>query len=224
MNMCACQSGYTSCSSGCADIDTDNDNCGACGVVCPTLAAPNSGSTCQAQKCIGYVGGAVAVTSGVTQAASNPDGMSIFAVKATMPAVAGTFVSFGAVLGSSNPSPEATNAFFGLYTNSGGMPNTLIIDTSSTPATFNDPSSLQAVQSGGYFVDQAGFTGALPANATYWISLKTDEEPGDFAGVSTAQCVGGQWDNVMPPVSWAYASPAVSCVDPYQVYLVVSFP
>ena len=223
-NMCACQSGYTSCSGACVNIDTDNNNCGACGVVCPTLAAPNSGSTCQAQKCIGYVGGAVAVTSGTTQAASNPDGMSIFAVKATMPAVAGTFVSFGAVVGSTSPSPGATYVYFGLYTNSGGMPDALIIDTQNAAATFNDPSSLQAVQSGGYFVDQAGFTGALPANATYWISLKTSEASGDFAGVSTAPCVGGQWINVMPPISWAYASPAVACVAPYQVYLVVSFP
>jgi hypothetical protein len=225
LNACACENGFTSCSGACVDTMSDINNCGACGTVCPTVAAPST-MACMSGTCIGYIGGAVAASSPPTAVESNPDMETIAAVKATMPAVAGTFQGFGAVVGSTSPSGDGTTVLFALYDNSGGMPNEPLIDTTNSTITFDDPSALHAVQSGGYISDQSGgFVPSLPANSTYWVYFKSaGDATTDTVGVSTAQtiCRSG-WINYSPPGSFTGVG-AATCTGDYQAYMIVSFP
>ncbi len=182
-----------------------------------------------AGACVGYIGGAVADSAVTTPALGNPDGMTIAAVKATMPAVSGTFAGFGGVVGSNDPAGDQTNVIFGLYANSGGMPGALLIDTSNSVVTFDDPSSPEAVQPGGYISDQSGgFSTTLAANSTYWVYIKEVESSSvndETVGVSTATtiCRSG-WINYSPPIAFTDGSSAATCVAPYQAYMIVSFP
>jgi hypothetical protein len=45
----ACSAAQTCCATGCADTESDNNNCGACGTVCPATA-PCTGGTCAASE------------------------------------------------------------------------------------------------------------------------------------------------------------------------------
>jgi len=50
----SCPSGTTSCSTGCADLDTDTQNCGSCGNVCPSGQVCTSGSCMPRHFVCGY--------------------------------------------------------------------------------------------------------------------------------------------------------------------------
>lgn len=226
MNACACKSGFTPCSSACVDTLTDVHNCGACGHACPTVTSP-SAMACVDGTCTGYIGGYIASTTPTTAAAVNPDGMSdtVAAVKATMPAVGGTFQGFGVVLGSTAASGNTTAVVMGLYSDSGGMPNAALIDTDNSTVDYNDPSALMTVTPGGYITRQTGgFNSSLPANSTYWVYVFTQGQQADTVGVSTAQtiCLTG-WRNFQSPISWSYGGTLTACSD-YEAWMVVTFP
>ena len=183
---------------------------------------------CVGGTCTGYIGGFVAASTPTTAVSTNPDGMSqtTAAVKATMPAVAGTFSGFGAVVGSTAPSGDNTRVIMALYTDNGGMPDEALIDTSNGVVTYNDPSALQTIQPSGYISDQmGGFSPALPASSTYWVYLKTQGQSGDTVGVSTAQtvCRTG-WINFAAPGSWTGGSSAATCTGDYEAWMIVTFP
>jgi hypothetical protein len=207
---------------------TDINNCGSCGHVCPAVSAPN-GMACVSGTCTGYIGGYVAASSPETSVSSNQDSMTIAAVKATMPAVAGTFSGFGAVVGSTAPSGDETTVLFALYSDSGGTPNAALIDTSNSTITFNDPSALHTVDSDGYISDQmGGFSPSLAASSTYWVYFKTAGQSTDTVGVSTAQTIcGDSWINYSPPSLFSYGESggtASTCTGKYQAYMIVTFP
>jgi hypothetical protein len=220
---CVCANGYTPCGTTCADTQTDNNNCGSCGKVCPLLSSPSSGATCTAGTCIGYVGGYVAASSASVNA--DPDGMSAFFVKATMPAVAGTFSEIGGVVGSNDPSGMNTEMIYGLYADNGaGAPGNLLFNTSysDTSMSFADPSALHTLVSGGGLYSN-GFNNTLSANTTYWIYMKagTNSSQNDVTGASSSPCQRTQWINVDPPTSPSIAG---SCPGDFQLYMVVTFP
>jgi hypothetical protein len=167
------------------------------------------------------VGGYVQAGSG--SLSSNPDGQSVFAVKAQMPATSGTFVGIGAVVGS-NDASGTTQMFFGLYSDSGGAPGTLLFNTSQndTSLSFADPSPLFTLRtSGGLYSN--GFNNALAANTAYWIYMKAGFSAGNIAGVSSSPCVGAQWLNVDPPASFT-AQGSVTCPGDFALYVIVTFP
>jgi hypothetical protein len=163
------------------------------------------------------------VSSGAAPILSNPDGQTVFAVKAVMPPVAGTFQGIGGLMGSRNAS-GSTQMIYGLYGDSNGAPGPLLFYTNTPDPTlsFADPSSLMTVTSGGGLY-MNGFNNALAANATYWIYMKggTDSSTGNIAGVSTSPCLAASWINVDPPATF---SPSGSCPGDFQIYLIVSFP
>jgi hypothetical protein len=224
-NTCACDSGFTACGSACVNTMTDLNNCGSCGHVCPTVSAPSS-MACVSGTCTGYIGGFVAASSPATAVASNPDSMTIAAVKATMPAVAGTFSGFGAVVGSTAPQGDDTVVIFALYTDTGGMPDEALIDTSNSTITYDDPSALHTVQSGGYISRQmGGFDPSLAASSTYWVYFKSAGQSTDTVGVSTEQtvCRSG-WINQGSPIAFTGGSSASTCTGDYEAYMIVTFP
>jgi hypothetical protein len=45
-NVCTCSPGQTNCNGTCVDLQTNNNNCGTCGNVCP------SGATCSGGQCL----------------------------------------------------------------------------------------------------------------------------------------------------------------------------
>jgi hypothetical protein len=189
------------------------------------LASPSFGATCgliTAGECAGYVGGYV--SAGGSPLLSNPDGETVVAVKATMPAVAGTFVGVGALVGSTDTS-GSTQMVFGLYDDSGGKPNLNLFYTSvpDTTLEFNDPSGLIRLKSdGGSYLN--GFNNALAASTTYWAYMKggTNGSSKNTAGTSTSPCSAADWINVQPPGTFAAGS--ASCGGDYNLYLIVSFP
>ncbi len=221
---CSCSSGFTSCSGLCVDISTNNSNCGGCGNVCPVLTSPSSGSTCgivSAGVCTGYVGGYVTTGGGTLN--GNPSGQDVFVVKATMPAVAGTFEGVGGLFGSTDSS-GTTQIIFGLYSDSAGKPNLNLFYTNDPDPTlsFNDPSGLVRLTSGGGSYLN-GFNNVLAANTTYWAYMKagTNGTNNDTVGISSAPCLGQPWINVQPEGTW---NGGVACPGDFSVYLVVNFP
>lgn len=227
MNACACKSGFASCSGACVDTTSDVNNCGSCGHACPTVASP-SAMACISGTCTGYIGGYIASSTPTMAVSTNPDGSSdtIAAVKATMPAVAGTFSDFGAVVGSTAPSGDNTRVVMALYTDNGGMPDTPLVDTTNSIVDYADPSALHPIDPGGYITSQpGGFNTSLPANSTYWVYLKTQGQLGDTVGVSTAPtvCRTG-WINIPVPGSWTGGSSASTCTGDYEAWMVVTFP
>jgi hypothetical protein len=156
----------------------------------------------------------------------DPDGMTVVLVKATTGPQPLSYVGMGALVGSTNASPATTGVIFGLYSDNNGVPGSLILDTSNAEITFNDPSPLQAVQSGGFISDQMGGFAGLTPNTTYWVYMKAGVggNSGSTAGVSTAQCIQANWINNQPPAQYSYFSGQTACPNAYQVYLVVSYP
>jgi hypothetical protein len=153
---------------------------------------------------------------------TNPDTSTVVAVKAQMPAVSGTFVGIGAVVGS-NETTGTTQMIYGLYSDSGGAPGTLLFNTSynDTSLSFANPSSLFTMKtSGGLYSN--GFNNALAANATYWIYMKGGGSGGATGGVSSSPCVAANWINVDPPAS--FATGTKTCAGNFNLYMIVSFP
>jgi hypothetical protein len=227
---CSCNSGFTSCNGLCVDVNNNNNNCGACGHVCPVLASPSSGSTCgllNAGQCAGYVGGYVTPNSGAT-ANANPGGGDVFAVKATMPSVAGTLYAVGGLFGSTATS-GSTQIIMGLFSDNGLSPggpdnNLFYTENDVSQLEFNDPSGLvRLTAGGGEYLN--GFSNALAPNTTYWVYLKagTDGSNDDTAGISTAACAGEEWINLQPQGTWGGVT-QVSCPADFSVYMIVTFP
>ena len=224
--VCQCAGGFTSCSGACVNTQTDNNNCGTCGHVCPTLASPSYGSICglvSAGACAGYVGGYVTASSNTL--AANADGSTVAAIKATMPSVGGTLYELGALVGSTAAS-GSTTMIMGLYSDSGGSPNSLLFTTNGgSGLAYNDPSGLIRVESsGGAFSN--GFNSALAANTTYWVYMKagTNGATTNTAGTSSSPCVAENWVNVSPPGTFVAGSGGKTCAGDYEAYMIVTFP
>ena len=224
---CQCAAGFTPCSGACVDINTDSNNCGGCGHVCPALTSPSFGSTCgllSAGNCAGYVGGYVSAGGGPLL--SNADGTTVVAVRATMPGFAGTFQGVGALVGS-NDASGTTQMIFGLYSDSGGAPYLNLFYTNDPDPTleFNDPSGLIRLTSGGgQYLN--GFGNALAANTTYWVYMKAGVggTTGNIAGTSSSPCAAVDWINVQPPAQFSFGGGGKTCAGDYNLYMVVSFP
>ena len=197
--VCTCTSGYTNCTTGCYLLSSDGNNCGSCGHVCPTLVSPSQGTTCGSGVCLGYVGGYQNGT-GLHPAVNNT---TIYAVKVTLAQLVELQSLNVDVTGGTG---GAINVTLGLYSDSGGVPGTLLHEGTA---------SITVGQV------QINVSAQLPA-ATYWIALA-----GNFQGAANVNLAG--------PVtcvqgSFAYASvlpspfPAVtgSC-DNMGLYLVADF-
>ncbi|HEY8090012.1 MAG TPA: hypothetical protein VIF09_19255 [Polyangiaceae bacterium] len=224
---CQCSAGFTPCNGACVNINTDSNNCGGCGHVCPALTAPSFGSTCgliTAGHCAGYVGGYVSAGGGPLL--SNADGSTVVAVRATMPNVAGTLYAVGALVGS-NDSSGTTQMIYGLYNDSGGSPNLVLFYTNynDTSLQFSDPSGLIRLTGGGGLYYN-GFNNALAANTTYWVYMKAGVggTTGNIAGTSSSPCVAMNWINVDAPGTFTAGGGGKTCAGDYNLYMVVSFP
>jgi hypothetical protein len=151
--------------------------------------------------------------------------MTIFAIKATMPGVPGTFQGIGGLVGS-NDASGTTDMIYGLYSDNGGQPGSLYFYTNSgdPSLTFNDPSALHTVSSGGGLY-QNSFNNVLTANTSYWVYMKAgaNSSTGDIAGVSSSPCMGAQWINVTPPANF-FAQGTRTCPGDFAAYMIVSFP
>jgi hypothetical protein len=175
--------------------------------------------------CVGEVGGFVQASG--SPVLSNPDGQTIIAVAAPMPAVAGTLVGIEGVVGSNNTS-STTQMIYALYSDSGGQPGTLLFNTNNGDSSlrFSDPSALAPVESvgpSGVFLN--GFNKALSASTTYWVYMKagTDSSTGNIAAPSSSPCFAAQWINVDPPANFfAQGQRTTACN--VALYMVVTFP
>jgi hypothetical protein len=224
--VCGCNGGYTNCSGSCVNVNNDNNNCGGCNQVCPTLSSPSSDAcgTGLPGKCQGEVGGSV--RSGGGTVALDPNCDTIYAVKATMPPGGGTFVGVNALVGSTD-SMGTTQFVLALYSDNAGVPGNRLFWTDYQAAAnrLNNPSApvtISSANSGGSY--DPSFNGQLAGNTSYWAYLKagTNCPTSAIAALSTAPCVMASWMNVDPPISWF--NPKGACPSGLNLYVVATFP
>jgi hypothetical protein len=156
-------------------------------------------------------------------------------MQAKMPNAAGTFVGVGASVGSTNSAGQ-TQMVFALYdSTSGGEARNIIFSTAQFDSTlkYADPAALMTLDTlhatSTKYSD--GFTGALSANAIYWVYMQATTENitgqnKNTAGRSTGPCAGAHWtSSVPPPGADYYTAPTdIACPAAFNLYMIVSFP
>ena len=122
--------------------------------------------------------------------ALDPGDATVYAIRATTPSVAGTFVGLQATVGSNAAVGTTTTIVLGLYSDAGGMPGSSFSKRIiASNMGFANPAALFTLPSDGGSYENS-FTGALAASTTYWIYLRgyyNNEGNGPDAIISGAE-------------------------------------
>jgi hypothetical protein len=163
---CTCPNGLAYCSGACVNPTTDGSNCGSCGKRCAGVSCTNS-------QCVARYGNTTLFSG-----SSNVSANYIFAQLVTVP-YAITVTALG------NIGVGAGGGVFvmGLYTDSGGVPGSLLVETApanTVVGTQELPVSARTIAAGTYFV--AASVAAPGGNR--W-GLLTTGGSGEWAGTYT---------------------------------------